>query len=60
MQNFVMLIEFLQVVMFGMWECGFGCIVNIILMLVKMLIEGFDLFSGVWVGLIVFFVGVVW
>lgn len=38
---------------------GFGCIVNIMFMIVKMFVVGLDLFSGVCVGLIVFLVGIV-
>lgn len=57
-QNFVTPIELLQAVAPGMQERGFGRIVNITSMSVKMPIEGLDLSSGARAGLTAFLAGV--
>lgn len=58
--NMLMVIELIKVIVDGMIECGFGCIVNIMLSVVKVLIDVFGLLNGVCMGLIGFIVGIVW
>ncbi|EAV45393.1 probable short-chain dehydrogenase/reductase [Roseibium aggregatum IAM 12614] len=57
-QNFVTPIELIQAVVPGMKERGFGRIVNITSLSVKMPIEGLDLSSGARAGLTAFLAGV--
>ncbi|MCX2722013.1 SDR family oxidoreductase [Roseibium salinum] len=57
-QNFVTPIELIQAVTPGMKERGFGRIVNITSLSVKMPIEGLDLSSGARAGLTAFLAGV--
>jgi 3-oxoacyl-[acyl-carrier protein] reductase len=57
-QNFVTPIELMQAVVPGMKERGFGRIVNITSLSVKMPIEGLDLSSGARAGLTAFLAGV--
>lgn len=57
-QNFVTPIELIQAVTPGMVERGFGRIVNITSISVKMPIEGLDLSSGARAGLTAFLAGV--
>ncbi|ADZ69912.1 SDR family oxidoreductase [Polymorphum gilvum] len=57
-QNMVTPIELIQAVVDGMTERGFGRIVNITSMSVKMPIEGLDLSSGARAGLTAFLAGV--
>ncbi|MES0882609.1 SDR family oxidoreductase [Roseibium sp. SCP14] len=57
-QNFVTPIEFIQAVVPGMKARGFGRIVNITSLSVKMPIEGLDLSSGARAGLTAFLAGV--
>lgn len=57
-QNFVTPIELIQAVAPGMKERGFGRIVNITSLSVKMPIEGLDLSSGARAGLTAFLAGV--
>lgn len=57
-QNFVTPIELIQAVVPGMKEGGFGRIVNITSLSVKMPIEGLDLSSGARAGLTAFLAGV--
>lgn len=57
-QNFVTPIELLQAVAPGMQERGFGRIVNITSMSVKMPIEGLDRSSGARAGLTAFLAGI--
>ena len=57
-QNFVTPIELIQAVTPGMTERGFGRIVNITSLSVKMPIEGLDLSSGARAGLTAFLAGV--
>lgn len=55
--NMLVLIVFICVIVDVMIVCGFGCIVNIILLVVKVLIDILVLFNGVCSGLIGFVVG---
>ncbi|WP_434051132.1 MAG: SDR family oxidoreductase [Roseibium sp.] len=57
-QNFVTPVELIQAVAPGMKERGFGRIVNITSLSVKMPIEGLDLSSGARAGLTAFLAGV--
>jgi 3-oxoacyl-[acyl-carrier protein] reductase len=57
-QNFVTPIELIQAVVPGMKDRGFGRIVNITSLSVKMPIEGLDLSSGARAGLTAFLAGV--
>ncbi len=57
-QNFVTPIELIQAVVPGMKERGFGRIINITSLSVKMPIEGLDLSSGARAGLTAFLAGV--
>nr|WP_319382915.1 SDR family oxidoreductase [uncultured Roseibium sp.] len=57
-QNFVTPVELIQAVVPGMKERGFGRIVNITSLSVKMPIEGLDLSSGARAGLTAFLAGV--
>jgi len=57
-QNFVTPIELIQAVTPGMKERGFGRVVNITSLSVKMPIEGLDLSSGARAGLTAFLAGV--
>ncbi|MBO6508821.1 MAG: SDR family oxidoreductase [Roseibium sp.] len=57
-QNFVTPVELIQAVVPGMKERGFGRVVNITSLSVKMPIEGLDLSSGARAGLTAFLAGV--
>lgn len=55
--NMLMLIELICVIVDGMIGCGFGWIVNIMSLVVKVLIDVLVLLNGVCLGLIGFVVG---
>lgn len=57
--NMLMFIELIKVIVDGMIVCGFGCIVNIMLSVVWVLIDILGFFNGVCLGLMGFVVGLV-